>query len=452
MFSNRRVLFYAAALSFLLIPSCSKQSDDSESKAAASGGMGPVFNNGGGNSSGSSSATGSTSSSNPFNTSPIPGGETDPTKVGSVTTLDPSQVEDISVSACNAWAVEPESSPAKLQLVVDVSSSMNSTAPGTNQSKWEVTKNALIEAICGTSASGPGLGAGLAVGLMFYPNMLNSDKAPTTPQTMDVCMNTQGTTPMAPLGNGDGSQREILRGAFTNVVLGRGTPTAGAYDYALNSIAMKTKDNFPGDLYMLLITDGMPTLYHDCYNPSGSLNNLSGDEVVAEVDAAYGQGVKTFIIGSPGSEQGLGWLSMAAYLGGTGKSGCNPNAGAAGPLCHMDMTKSTDFSTDLRNGLNDVVQVVSTGCKFNIPTESADGTQKVDPNKVSPIIQFSDGHAELAHRDNANGDNCTEGFHLISDTQMELCQDTCQRFLSDPTAKMQLIFGCTEGDITSVLQ
>jgi hypothetical protein len=440
MSGNRLVLFPAVALSFLLTPSCSKQSNDSNG-SAASGGIGA----GGGNGNGTSSATGS----NPFDTSSPTGAQTDPNKVGGVTTLDPSQVEEISVSACNAWAVKPEASPAKLQVVVDASSSMDSPAPGTNLTKWEVTRDALIEAICGSS--GPGLGPGLAVGMMFYPNMVNSIKPFTTPQTIDVCMNTQGVIPMAPLGRSAGSQREILRAAFANVVRGRGTPTAGAYDYALNQIALPTQASFPGDLYMLLITDSMPNLYHDCYNPSGGFTNLPGDEVVAEVNAAYGLGVKTFVIGSPGSEQGLAWLSKAASLGGTGKAGCDPDAGAAGPLCHTDLTRTTDFSTDLRSGLSDVMQVVSTGCRFNIPTESADGTQKVDPNKVSPIIQYGDGQAELARRDNANGDACTEGFHLIGNKQMKLCQDTCRRFSSDPRAKMQLIFGCTEEDILSVL-
>lgn len=448
MFSNRLVLFYAAALSFLLAPSCSKQQDDGDGDGG-SGASKPLSTDvsvfaGGSGSSGDPNGTG-----NVLNNG-IPGSVTDPNKVGDVTPLTSQQIQDIQATACNAWAIEPEAAPAKLELVVDVSSSMNNNAPGTNLSKWEVTRDALVEAVCGVS--GPGLSSGTAVGLMFYPNMINNNVS-TTPTSPDVCLNLGGITPMATLGNNDpGTQRTLLRDTLTQAVLGRGTPTADAYDYALNNLVLSDAQMaFSGDTYILLITDGMPTLNQGCYNPVGSLQNLPGDPIVTLVDQAYSRNVKTFIIGSPGSEEGLAWLSMAAFMGGTGKPGCNPNAGAAGPLCHMDMTTATDFSAALREGLAQVVQAVS-GCKFDVPTESADGTQQVDTNEINPIIKYGDGNAELVGRDNASGESCTEGFRLLSATQLELCQDTCSRFMADSKATMQLIFGCAEDAFKDILQ
>src|SRR5512133_2589346 len=139
MFSNRQCLTYAAALAALLAASCAKQTDDEgEGGGGKKGVTAPSIFGGNG--------------------SDNPGGNnqsTDSTAVGQATPVSDSEWKQIQDSACNAWAIEPESAPAKLQLIVDVSSSMNQTANGTgNRSKWEVTRAALLEAICGVS--GPG--------------------------------------------------------------------------------------------------------------------------------------------------------------------------------------------------------------------------------------------------------------------------------------------------------
>jgi len=373
----------------------------------------------------------------------------DPTLEGQVTQLTPAQVDQITATACNAWAIEPESSPAKLQLVVDVSGSMDNAAPGTDLTKWEVTRDALVEAICGTV--GTGLPENIAVGLMFYPNKFN-DKVSKTAVSQSACLNLDGITPMDVLGSNDaGTHRNLLRTALTTVELGSGTPTADAYEYALNKIVLAPEQAaYPGDPYVLLITDGMPTLQHGCFNSAGSLRNLPGDEVVALVEQAYGKSVKTFVIGSPGSEEGRPWLSKAASLGGTAQAGCDPDS-ESGPYCHMDMTTAPDFSKALREGLDQVVRAVSS-CKYDVPTESADGTKQVDPNAISPIINYSNGTSELIGRDNANGENCTEGFRLLpGNTQMELCRDTCARLDSDTKATMQLLFGCAPDQVRDIL-
>lgn len=443
MFSNRLVLFYAAALAFLSVASCSKQSDDEEAA-----GTGSVPNNVFGTGSTGSTLTPGAGST----TSVTPGSPSDPALVGKVTPIPPEQVQQIADNACNAWAVEPESAPAKLQLVVDISSSMNNTAPGTNMSKWEATRDALVEAICGVN--GPGLGANTSVGLMFYPNMIN-DNVSRTPTTQDVCLNTGGITPMGVLGTNDpGTHRTLLRSRLTEAVLGRGTPTADAYDYALRNIVLSPAALLvPGDAYILLITDGIPTLQFGCYNPSGSLSNLAqgGTEVVNLIREAWSQyNVKTFAIGSPGSETERWWLSQAAWEGQTAQPGCNAT-NRNGPYCHMDMTEAPDFSAALAAGLQQVASAVS-GCKFTIPETSVDGSQQVDINLTNPIVVYGDGHAELVGRDNANGASCQEGFYLTGAWEMELCKNTCDRFMADPQARLQLIFGCSTTEIIKNIQ
>jgi hypothetical protein len=452
--AKHNYFFFMGLAGILGAIACTSAADDDEEAATGTGGSGnPYVGSGGANPNTTTPATtarGGTSAT----TTPSSGGTTTTTTSGLTNpnrTLTPTEVDNIEASACNAWVIEPEASPSKLELVIDVSSSMNSAAPGTNRSKWEVTREALIEAVPGL-ATGGGLPSNTAVGLMFYPNMINDTiaKEPADPNVWDptVCINTSGETPMAILGTNEGdTHRNLLRQRLTEVVLGRGTPTHDAYDYVLyNTVLSPQQMAIEGDAYMLLITDGMPTLYKNCYNPAGRLSNLEGDAVVGAVDNAYNLGVKTFIVGSPGSEEGRDWLSMAAFMGGTAAGGCNPSS-ASGPYCHMDMTTAPDFSLALRNGLAQVMSQVA-GCKFDIPTTSADGTMAVDLEKIAPMIEFSSGKTLLVGRDTTSGSSCDHGFRILSSTQMELCKATCAEMLGDSLATLRFIFGCSTEDIT----
>lgn len=403
----------------------------------------------GGSTSASTAAVGaSTSTSTPAN-----GGGTSTTSSPFLSNpnrqISDAEAARIAQSACNAWAFEPEIYPTKLELVIDVSSSMNSAARGTGRTKWEVTRDALIEAVPGL-ANGGGLPPNTSVGLMFYPNMIN-DEVSTEPVDPSVCLNTAAETPMAPLGpNEAGTHRALLRERLAQAELGRGTPTADAYYYVLEHTVLSPEQMaVPGEPYMLLITDGMPTLYRNCWNPNGRLSNLDGDEVVQAVDYAFNMGVKTFVVGSPGSEDMRPWLSMAAFMGDTARGDCNPYSDN-GPYCHMDMTQDPDFSLALRNGLNAVMSQIS-GCKFEIPPTSADGTQTVDPNKVAPLITFSDGKKILVGHSTPDTAGCLDGYRLINNQMMELCSNTCNEVRADSMAQVQFIFGCTTEEITEDL-
>ena len=421
-------LIYISVFSLLLSMSCSKQSTNEDNLGSGGGSVFVVGGNGGVGSGVSNPAT-------------------DPNLVGKVTPISPDQTQQLLEDACNAESIEPEQMPAKIVLLVDVSSSMNNTAPGSQLSKWVVTRDALVEAVCGVT--GTGLDPKTSVGLMFYPNMRN-DTVSRTAVTDMRCINTQGITPMAELGNNEpGTQRTLLRTNLTAAVLGLGTPTADAYDYSLNNIVLiPAQINVPGDSYIVLITDGVPTLYHGCYNPSGSLSNLDGAEVVTWVNTGMQNKVKTFIIGSPGSEGMRAWLSQAAYDGGTGKDGCAPG-NANGPYCHMDMTTAADFSQALRDGLKQIADTVS-GCKFLIPEKSVDGTKDVDINLIHPVITYSTKNSELVGRNNKNGAACTEGFYLVDDSHLELCSATCDRYQADDMASLQIMFGCDDKIIDTI--
>jgi hypothetical protein len=107
----------------------------------------------------------------------------------------------------------------------------------------------------------------------------------------------------------------------------------------------------------------------------------------------------------------------------------------------MDMTTAPNFSEALRNGLNQVVSAV-TSCKFDIPEKSIDGTDEVDPNQVYPFITYTAGTIELIGRDYGTGECKGDGYRLLSDTELELCKATCDRYHADSGALLEFMFGC----------
>ena len=95
-------------------------------------------------------------------------------------------------------------------------------------------------------------------------------------------------------------------------------------------------------------------------------------------------GVRTFVIGVPGSEDAREFLSQLAEAGGTLRSkdcyyGPNPTDGN----CHFDMTTSADFGSDLLDALLKInAEVLS--CSFSIP--EATGGAGVDLTRVNVAL------------------------------------------------------------------
>ena len=85
---------------------------------------------------------------------------------------------------------------AVLMLVVDVSGSMLAPAGG-SQTKWEVTRDALTDAVGELPAT-------VAAGMLFYPNFDAGLPAPayTEPQSPEACVDVDKMIPIGLLGGG----------------------------------------------------------------------------------------------------------------------------------------------------------------------------------------------------------------------------------------------------------
>jgi len=151
--------------------------------------------------------------------------------------------------------------------------------------------------------------------------------------------------------------------------------------------------------------------------------------------------VKTFFIGSPGSDDSSLslmrdnriWMSEAAFVGGTAFEGCQLEGPA---FCHMDMTQATDFSAALREGLGAIAGEVSP-CTYAYAAPP-DGLT-IDEDAINVVLEYGD-ESLLVVRDDVG--ECTEGWQLTPDGQILLCPATCSTVQLEPNITVRVAFGC----------
>lgn len=336
----------------------------------------------------------------------------------------PQEIEQLTAKECAGWQAEPEGLSAVLMMVIDVSSSMNREAPGAGGlSKWEVARAALLDAVVGTPANA-GLPENIAVGLLFYPNQRTTITREGGPLSM--CLNTEAMVLPALLGPAGAPHRTLVANAIATVELNRSTPTHDAYTYGFDEGLLKSATL--GERHMLLITDGTPTVVKNCMD--------GGDPrpIVDEITRVAQAGVKTFLIGVPGSERNRPWMSEAAVIGGTAIAGCSQ----AGPenWCHMDMTTAPDFSQALRDGLARVAGAVIP-CAYD--TVTVEGGQRIDPTKTNVSYSGKAGTFVVVRDDIGE---CTEGWKFNDQGLVELCPATCKTVQEDSEARVKVSYGC----------
>jgi hypothetical protein len=317
--------------------------------------------------------------------------------------------------ACAGQSAGAESAPSVLSLLVDTSGSMDEDAPGARGSKWTVTRGSVLDAI-------ENMPEDTSVGVIFYPNV---------PSNSEPCIERQTAVPVAALDGNGSRQRQRITQAFQRQDPEGGTPTHDAYEYAITDLATSRAI---GPRFVVLITDGIPTYSLGCEG-DGQANDPvdSGPLILAARDAAT-LGIRTFVIGSPGSDDARGSLSRMAEAGGTATAGCSHT----GPnYCHFDMTRERDLGAGLTNALG-IISGVALGCRYRVPAPP-DG-ETLDPGKVNVLFTPPGGAQELIGQ--SLDDGCSEGWRYTDDqTQIRLCSTTCER-VQDSEGSLTLQFGC----------
>jgi hypothetical protein len=383
-----------------------------------------------------------------FNDGAVNGGAThppaiDPSNVNGWTDITSATRAAMIGQGCAGGSAEPEGAPSILEFVLDVSGTMRSTTNTTNgQTKWAVCAAALRTAVAG-------LPENIAVGFEFFPNM-NNGGAVTTPSDHTPCIDHSDDVAPAPLGPAGSAQRNALDAALNAVTPdpNGATPTQDALDYAYDVLRQNTSQMRK---YVVLITDGQPTLASGCYGMANPRQPDDTAPIIADIGNVFAQdGIKTFVVGSPGSEvtngnnaDARGSLSAEARAGGTAAAGCSDTGNPQ--YCHFDLSQSTDFGTALAGALNTIGQWV-VGCDYTLPATSPNTGEPIDPDKVNLIYTDGTGQSHLLQ---PNGDpNCAVGWQYLDPpnyTQIHICGTTCNTIQNDAQASLDLVFGCMAG-------
>lgn len=304
--------------------------------------------------------------------------------------------------------------PASVLIVLDKSGSM---AGGDGQpDKWTPTVAALTQL---TQTASPDLKVGL--------NPFPGGDCDAEFDLQDGCCRDVSPAPVIPVRPLAESGPTIVSWLAANDPNGN-TPTLWALKYGYN--IMRTLDT-DGERFVLLVTDGAPTTA-DTIPGFGSVNVecLKLEDILAEAaGAAAGETpVKTFVIGSPGTEGVTDFLSQLAVNGQTAPAGCSPAAGD----CHFQIG-SANYQADLQEALDVIAGTVSE-CVFALP-EGED----IDPDKVNVIIETADGPVEV-FRDPAHLD----GWDYVDSTQtkIQLFGPPCELYQSASGNRVVIVLGC----------
>jgi hypothetical protein len=319
--------------------------------------------------------------------------------------------------ACVGQSAGAEASDAVLELVVDTSGSMDQNAPGVRGSKWTATRQALLDAI---DAMPPRT----SVGVVFYPDLANDPGG--------ACFDGRADVDIAALDANGSTQRQQIRSAFQNQSPEGGTPTHDAYRYGVQELE---GSKAPGSRFAVVITDGTPTYSLGCEGTGLISDPVDPLPLVAEAAASRTSGVRTFVIGSPGSEGARESLSRMAEAGGTAIAGCSHR----GPnYCHFDMTEERDFAEALSRALGQIAGL-ALSCTYDIPAPPGGAT--LDPTKVNVLFQPTGAEPEVILQ--SAEARCTEGWkYSQNQKQVELCSQTCDR-LRQAQGSLSLEFGCS---------
>ena len=409
---------------------CSSDSDPGQGLAGGATGKGGTSNVGvGGGAATSTGATGSgaTGSGATGGTNPVMvTGGTSGTAATSGTAGSSGTIG--AAGACTGTtATGQKGNGAVVLFLVDTSLSMASppTSSGGRgmmggTSKMASTQTALNSAFTQLSPS-------LNVGLVFFPHV---------PVSTMPCFDPTVEVPIAPLAP---AQLTLLTGQVSGVTPDGSTPTHDAFDFAVETLRATTAQ---GDKYIVLITDGEPTYTKGCVGTGMAGQNLDNQPLIDAAGAAFTtDGIKTFVVGSPGSETARTSLSAIARLGGTGPAGCMDTG--TPEYCHFDMTTTADFAASLSAALGTITQQIPVDCAFDLPRPPTG--MSLDLNLINVTVTNDDMTKTQIARDPA-GDCATDGWVYVGDppTAVKLCGNLCETVKAQGMPSIDVQFGCAQ--------
>jgi hypothetical protein len=243
-----------------------------------------------------------------------------------------------------------------------------------------------------------------------------------------------------PLLTNTATQQSAIATSLTSVTPGGGTPLVGATILAYEHLHQSALEGrITGNEFAVLITDGAQS--EMCSNPprcadAASCVDLLVNEEVPKA-AARGVGIRTFVIGVPGSEPSRVDLSRIAQNGGTAPEGCDATAGN----CHFDMTSVPDLASALAEALGQITER-AVSCEFDVPRPESG---ELDLGLINVVYSPSDDSGpRLVYQDTrAACDAGANGWQLTAgDSRIQLCGEACSAIRADAGAQVEVVIGC----------
>jgi hypothetical protein len=401
---------------------------------AGTSGTGPVFGGsagtpGGTSGGGTSGAAGSTAAG---------AGGTAPSNGGSGQGPDSGVQACASIAGlgdCGAQTVGAQIKHPNMLVVLDKSGSTLTKPTGFTVSIWDGLKTALSTALDGAKDR-------IAFGLDLFP-------APDVPlECKDKCCVMPSSPDLAvPIEAGATAVPKIVS-ALNATVPGGGTPTAAALARAYDYFTTGAGAALEGDKFVLLATDGGPNcdsgincdadpthctlnLENNCTSdpkvncckgyPEGCVDDTA---TLDQINKLAGAGIKTFVVGIPGSEAYSNYLDQFAVAG----QETNPN----GPPSYYKVDAASG-EAGLTKVFTDITTQLVTSCDIELQSAPR------DPSKVNVAID-----CEVV---GSNGTDGTDGWILdqSTDPQKIVLQGTLCRWVQQKGAqRVDLVFGCPQ--------
>jgi von Willebrand factor type A domain len=337
----------------------------------------------------------------------------------------------VGLGECGNTTIAADIRTVNILLVIDKSGSMTDEPAGFEVNKWSAVKTALGRALGAVSGD-------VNLGLLLFPYS-------TVTQIPLVCHSDCCEVPEAgsavnvDIDAGDRALPTILD-ALDATSPGGGTPTAAALARANDYFKTGAGAALHGNNYVLLATDGGPncnsnnscgadrcTTNLDQQCDSGNCCKTASEAclddaaVTQQIQALKGSGVRTFVVGIPGTENYSTYLDTFAQAGGA----TNPDA----PPGYYAVSAAGGVQ-----GLVDVFAGITTQLVHSCTLALASNPPKLDEVNVAVDCQL----LSPSSKDGSSWsiDKTTDPYNVV------LAGPVCEQLKGSGARRVDVVYGC----------